>query len=291
MKKYQTQVDSTNWPWCESPFFYDLLKTQNLSKEMESLAIQFHEDGYVILDLNLSDELLNELKNEIDQINNSDETKTQESGYHYSKGKRIFEGWKQSKLLRSLSLNEKILNFLTILYQRKPLPFQTITFNYGSNQPLHSDVLHFHSMPHRWLAAAWVALEDMDENNGSLVYVPGSHKLPIFDFYDLKIKAPEYGKQFDSYAEYEEFVRQLVETKKMEQQTLTCKKGQVLIWAANLIHGGDVIRDQNRSRYSQVTHYYFEGCDKYFSPMFSEAWHGKFAEKDLSTKNFYELEK
>ena len=52
MKKYQTQVDSTNWPCCESPFFYDLLKTQNLSKELESLAIQFHEEGYVILDLN-----------------------------------------------------------------------------------------------------------------------------------------------------------------------------------------------------------------------------------------------
>jgi hypothetical protein len=289
MKKYQSNVDSTNWPLCESPFFYDLLNTVNFSEKEKELAIKFHEDGYVILDLNLSDNDLKEFKNEIDKMNFDSKIKSQESGYHYSRGKRIFEGWKESKLLRSLSLNDTILDFLTKMYQRKPLPFQTITFNYGSNQPLHSDVLHFHSMPHRWLAAAWVALEDMDENNGSLLYCPGSHKLPIFDFYDLKIKAPEYGKQFDSYAEYEEFVRQLVETKKLEQKTFICKKGQVLIWAANLIHGGDMIRDTERSRYSQVTHYYFEGCDKYFSPMFSEAWCGKFAEKDLTTKDFYNV--
>jgi hypothetical protein len=290
MKKYQTNIDSTNWPFCESPFFYDLIKNVDLTEEEKRLVIQFHEEGYVVLDLNLTDEELDEYKKEIDNLNHSKNLKTQDKGYHYSKGNRIFEGWKQSKLLRGLSLNSKILEFLTLLYQKKPLPFQTITFNYGSNQPLHSDVLHFHTMPHRWLAAAWVALEDMDENNGTLLYVPKSHKLPIFDFYDLKIKAPEYGKQFDSYAEYEEFIRQLVESKKLDQKSLICKKGQVLIWAANLIHGGDVIRDANRSRYSQVTHYYFEGCDKYFSPMFSEAWAGKFSEKDLSSKDFYEKE-
>jgi ectoine hydroxylase-related dioxygenase (phytanoyl-CoA dioxygenase family) len=251
-------------------------------------VIDFHEKGYAIIDLNLSDIEIQSLIEEIDQINNSDNVTVQESGYHYSKGKRIFEGWKRSKLLKSLSLNPIVMAKLDLLYRRKVLPFQTITFNYGSNQPLHSDIIHFDSLPHRWLAAVWVALEKMDENNGSLIYVPGSHKLPFFDFYDLKIKAPEYGKQFDSYAEYENFIRQLVESKELKTETLVCKPGQALVWAANLIHGGDEIRDVNRTRYSQVTHYYFEGCDKYFSPMFSEAWMGKFSEKNLKEKNFYE---
>jgi ectoine hydroxylase-related dioxygenase (phytanoyl-CoA dioxygenase family) len=75
-------------------------------------------------------------------------------------------------------------------------------------------------MPHRWLSAIWIALEDMTNQNGSLIYVPGSHKLPIFDFYDLKIKVPEYGKQFDSYSEYEEFIRQLVDVQELEVKLL-----------------------------------------------------------------------
>lgn len=287
MKSYKKDTDATNWPWCESPFFYELLDQQNLSDEDKQFAINFHEKGYAIIDLDLSDYDINEIKNEIDRINKEEDTKVQESGYHYSRGKRIFEGWKISDTLKNLSLNKKVFDKLNLLYKKKPVPFQTITFNYGSNQPLHSDTIHFHTMPHRWLCAVWVALEDMDNENGSLVYVPKSHKLPIFDFYDLKIKVPEYGKQFDSYAEYENFISQLVDTQKLKTETLICKPGQALIWAANLIHGGSEILDENRSRYSQVTHYYFEGCDKYFSPMFSEAWMGKFSEKNLKEKDFY----
>lgn len=288
MKNYKQEIDATNWPWCESPFFYELIESQNLSDDDKRFAIDFHENGYAIVDLNLTREELTSIIVEIDRLNSKKEIKVQESGYHYSRGKRIFEGWKESNILKDLSLNKTILDRLRLLYASEPLPFQTITFNYGSNQPLHSDVIHFHTMPHRWLAASWVALEDMDETNGTLVYVPASHKLPIFDFYDLKIKAPEYGKQFDSYAEYENFIQQLVDSRELEVKPLVCKAGQALIWSANLIHGGMEIKDKNRSRYSQVTHYYFEGCDKYFSPMFSEAWMGKFSEKNLKEKNFYE---
>jgi ectoine hydroxylase-related dioxygenase (phytanoyl-CoA dioxygenase family) len=191
-------------------------------------------------------------------------------------------------MLQSISLNPIVLDTLRMLYKNEPYPFQTITFNYGSNQPLHSDLIHFDSLPHRWLSAVWVALEDMTDQNGSLVYVPKSHKLPIFDFYDLKIKVPEYGKQFDSYAEYEVFIQELVESSELEVKPLHCKKGQALIWAANLIHGGDIIRNPDSSRYSHVTHYYYDNCDVYFSPMFSEAWKGKFAEKNISEKNIRE---
>jgi hypothetical protein len=288
MKNYKTNSELVNWPWVESPFFNDLIKNSDLTEEEKEIAIKFNKDGYVVLDLGLSDEEIEELKNEIDMLNDRDNAVTQAGEYHYSKGKRIFEGWRESKILQSLSLNEKVLNVLKMLYKKEPYPFQTITFNYGSNQPLHSDLIHFDSLPHRWLTAAWVALEDMTENNGSLLYVPGSHKLPIFDFYDLKIDVPEFGKQFESYAEYEEFIRQLVDSNELEVKPLLCKKGQALIWSANLIHGGDVIRDPNSTRYSQVTHFYYDDCDVYYSPLFSEAWKGKFSEKNIKDKNIRE---
>ena len=287
MKKYQTDTRSTSWPLCESPFFYDLINHIDMSDKQKELAIQFHETGYAIIDLGLTDDELDIIKSEIDTINSNENTKTQDKRYHYSKGNRIFEGWKQSKLLRDLSLNSKVLNFIQLIYQRPPVPFQTITFNYGSNQPLHSDLIHFSSMPQRWMTACWIALEDMDENNGTLSYVPESHKLPIFDFYDLNIKAPKFGEQFEAYSEYEEFVRQLVDSKKLETKSLICKRGQALIWASNLLHGGIEIKDESRSRYSHVTHYYFDGCDKYYSPLFSESWKGEYSEKDLTNKNFY----
>lgn len=285
MKDYKTNTELINWPWVESPFFDTLIQSQNLTEDEKKIARDFNENGYIILDLGLTDQQLINLKNEIDFLNTQKDTKTQEGGYHYSKGKRIFEGWKESEMLQSLSLNSKVMSTLKMLYKKEPYPFQTITFNYGSNQPLHSDLIHFDSLPHRWLSAVWIALEDMTDQNGSLVYVPKSHKLPIFDFYDLKINVPEYGKQFDSYSEYEVFVQQLVESSDLEVKPLYCKKGQALIWAANLIHGGDIIRNTESTRYSHVTHYYYDDCDVYFSPMFSESWKGKFSEKNLLDKN------
>jgi hypothetical protein len=288
MRNFSTNHDETNWPWVESPFFKELIKHQDLTDEEKEIATKYNEDGYIILDLGLSDEEINELIKEIDYLNSKDDIKTQEQVYHYSKGKRIFEGWKESEKLQGLALNPKVIKTLEMLYKKEPYPFQTITFNYGSNQPLHSDIIHFDSVPHRWMCAVWVALEDMKEDNGPLVYVPGSHKLPIFDFYDMKVKVPEYGKQFDSYREYEEFIRQLVEVNELEVKPLRCKKGQALVWAANLIHGGDEIRDPESSRYSQVTHYYYPGCDVYYSPMFSESHKGDYREKDLSQKNIKE---
>ena len=81
-----------------------------------------------------------------------------------------------------------------------------------------------------------------------------------------------------------------VKIKKLKTETLQCKRGHALIWASNLLHGGIEIKDTSRSRYSHVTHYYFEGCDKYYSPLFSESWKGEFSEKDLTNKNFYDYE-
>ena len=33
-------------------------------------------------------------------------------------------------------------------------------------------------MPEGFMCGVWVALEDMDMDNGPLVYYPGSHQLP-----------------------------------------------------------------------------------------------------------------
>ena len=52
------------------------------------------------------------------------------------------------------------------------------------------------------------------------------------------------------------------------------KKGQALIWSANLLHGGSPAKDPNRTRKSQVTHFFFEGT-RYYTPLMS---------KDLSTE-------
>jgi hypothetical protein len=47
-----------------------------------------------------------------------------------------------------------------------------------------------------------------------------------------------------------------------------------LIWAANLLHGGDPVTDPRSTRRSQVTHYYFHDCT-YYTPVLSDFARGK----------------
>ena len=68
---------------------------------------------------------------------------------------------------------------------------------------------------------------------------------------------------------YEDFIEEVVQSQHLQKSTLSVKKGQALIWAANLLHGGDKIKQAGSTRYSQVTHYYFEDC-VYYTPLFSD---------------------
>ena len=50
----------------------------------------------------------------------------------------------------------------------------------------------------------------------------------------------------------------------------TIRKGEALIWASNLLHGGMPHVDKDRTRHSEVTHYLFEGSTAYRTPMRTE---------------------
>ena len=57
------------------------------------------------------------------------------------------------------------------------------------------------------------------------------------------------------------------------------EKGIYLIWASNLIHGGAPVNNKQLTRWSQVTHYYFEDCT-YYTPMFSDMFNQKLFIRD-----------
>jgi hypothetical protein len=60
----------------------------------------------------------------------------------------------------------------------------------------------------------------------------------------------------------------------LEKRVAIMKRGEAIIWAANLYHGGEPILEPGRSRHSQVTHYYFDGCS-YYEPLTSNRYLGR----------------
>ena len=220
----------------------------------EAVEGQYHEQGYLIFDPGIPEATLDAATREMlasDPIKGKD--------WHH--GARYFDGWRVCPAIKSIALAPRVLRLLRQIYDREPLPFQTLNFPIGTEQRVHSDAIHFNSDPATYMCGVWVALEDIDLGNGALVYYPGSHKLPVVTMEDV---APAPGP--NQYPLYEAHVAKLVEDKRLPAERAILKKGQALLWASNLLHGGGSHPDKTRTRYSQVTHYFFEGC-QYYTPL------------------------
>jgi ectoine hydroxylase-related dioxygenase (phytanoyl-CoA dioxygenase family) len=58
------------------------------------------------------------------------------------------------------------------------------------------------------------------------------------------------------YPDYEDRIEQLIAAEKLEKKTFLAKKGDVFIWHANLLHGGNPMNQPELTRKSMVFHYY-----------------------------------
>lgn len=219
----------------------------------------FHERGYLIADPGLDGKLLDRIVSGVWPLYDPEFQRNPRFAT------RVQDAWKQVDEVRQLARHPAVLKALEQLFERRPLPFQTLSFPIGTAQLAHSDTIHFNCIPHGYMVGVWVALEDIDEDNGPLIYYPGSHKLPEYSMQDLGLE-PGY----ENYPAYEQAIQDLIRREGLEPEYGRINKGEMLIWHANLLHGGAPQTDLSRSRHSQVTHYYFEGC-RYYTPMESSA--------------------
>lgn len=249
---------SLNTPWVESPFFEQQLQEKRLDAATEALVRQYATQGYVIFDPQLDPSVVDTVR------------ETLQPDFAAARTNRLQDAWQQHRAVQQIAAAPRVMELLQLFYQREPIPFQTLNFATGSQQRTHSDSIHFNSVPERFMCGVWVALEDVHDGNGPLHYYPGSHKLPTYDLSILGLKGSASGSVEDMlttyYGQYEQFISELTTRLGLEKKVLNLKKGQALIWSANLLHGGEPITQPGSTRYTQVTHYYFADC-AYYRPM------------------------
>lgn len=245
--------------------------------------LNFEKDGYLIKKV-LSNELCDLINQEIHNklAADSEGVKKNPSIYHYNENPRVIEAWKWSPTIKQVALDQYILSILRGLWNAEPIPFSTINFIRGSEQPLHSDYFHFGSKPELFLAGVWIALEDLVPGSGELSIVPGSHQYPIVDCGDLGLEFPKSKAELKiNNSVYEDYVRREVEKNSGKVKNVLLKQGEAVIWAANLLHGGSAITNVEATRKSLVVHYHFEGCEFFYNPNFSKKSIGKYAIRKL----------
>jgi hypothetical protein len=223
---------------------------QGLGKEIQAAILDWSDKGYAIIPNFFSEEEVGSINKEIQGI--LDAQKADWKANHT----KIMFAVRQSAALERIVNSRRIQAILGLLLGKEVSLFQSINFLEGSQQATHSDSIHMTTFPLGYLIAVWIALEDIQVGSGVLHYYPGSHKLPYILTPDFEHGGNRLFLGADAYPKYEKKVGEVLASEDFEKHEFLARKGDILIWHANLLHGGNPITVPGCSRKSMVLHYY-----------------------------------
>jgi ectoine hydroxylase len=229
---------------------------KQFSAAVQQQLINWSSKGFLHIKQHFSNEQVDEVNKAVDELIN-------QKHLPITHDNKVMHGFKHSPVIKQMMQDEGLKKLLSFVLDKEVLPFQTLNFVKGSGQRAHSDSIHMTTYPLGYLIAAWFALEDIHPDSGPLFYYTGSHKLPYLlndDFENYSTRLKLGNKQ---YSDYEDMTDEILAQNHLEKEVFLPKKGDVLIWHANLIHGGMPVVNPALTRKSMVVHYYAKDVIKY----------------------------
>jgi phytanoyl-CoA hydroxylase len=220
-----------------------------LSSSSKESLLQYTQNGFAVLENYLSEE-------QVGSINQEIETMLKNGTVKFTNVNKIMFAIHKSILLRETGNNKDLVELLSLLMGDEAILFQSINFLMGSEQDTHSDSIHMTTYPLGGLLGVWIALEDITLENGPLHYYPKSHTLPYYMNKDYDNEGTTFMLGDKSYTEYENMMSRKIKEHQLEKLNFCAKKGDLLIWHANLLHGGNEHMNKNKTRKSMVFHYF-----------------------------------
>ena len=173
---------------------------------------------------------------------------------------RLIHMHKWDELSMSWLIEPRLNALLTELTGFEPLAVQTMLYFKPAGargQALHQDNFYL-KVKGSTCIAAWLALDDCDEENGCMMVVPGSQNLPTLcitkadtkaSFTDVTVPIPEG----------------------MEMRPAIMKAGDVLFFNGSLIHGSLPNESEDRFRRALIGHYMIgdgEALSEWYRPVY-----------------------
>jgi ectoine hydroxylase-related dioxygenase (phytanoyl-CoA dioxygenase family) len=159
----------------------------------------------------------------------------------------------------ALGNHERVLRLLDFLFGRSAGIYTSLTFEYGTQQPIHRDSPFFHTYPINYFFGVWYPLEDIHPDSGPLMYIPGGHRFEIdrFHLFDVARRTAPTASRPELVTRalqlyYGEVMREAA--KIAEPEIVDVRRGDVAIWHPAVPHGGSPARNGNLTRKSMVFH-------------------------------------
>lgn len=173
---------------------------------------------------------------------------------------RLLQPHRGDQVALDYMVDDRIRRYLTSFYDREPLAVQTMVYFKppgARGQDFHQDQRYLRAEPGTCMAA-WLALEDIDEENGCLEVVPGTQ--------DAEMICPDASNDKLSFTG-----DRVPFPPGLEAVPIVMKAGDVLFFNGSLVHGSKPNRSKDRFRRIIVGHYIEGEAEKvahYYFPVY-----------------------
>jgi phytanoyl-CoA hydroxylase len=246
-----------------APFQFDSFREETLKLKDEFLkrhALEIIDNGYTVVKNSVDSNLLDEFVYDFYNWKKRNMTKFDSRFFKFDdKLDRVINLQASLSKLKDLFSTNKALIIQDYLFQSETTLYSSLFFEVGSAQDIHRDIPLFWTRPTNMYFGTWLALEDTDANNGPLVVIPGSHKLPLFDRNHILKSSGFLNKRISEHEDilwfnYQRVVQEECAKKSLNIVEVHVEKGDTIIWHPLLAHGGKEIIDKSRTRLSHVVH-------------------------------------
>ncbi|MFM0733404.1 phytanoyl-CoA dioxygenase family protein [Paraburkholderia sediminicola] len=129
----------------------------------------------------------------------------------------------------------------------------------SSTHDAERDAPKFCTEPEHLHMGLWFALEDTDDQNGPLTLVPKAHALPELDREKILRSVYQPGDEIDPHSlelwdTYQAELRKQCEQAGLAEEAILVRKGDVVVWHPDMLHGEARAADPLRTRHALVMH-------------------------------------
>ena len=168
-----------------------------------------------------------------------------------------FHLWSDNEL--EIATNPRAMSVLDLMFAERACVYTSLTFKFGTQQPIHRDTPHFATWPGNCFCGVWTALEDVRSDAGPLMYIAGGHRFTIDQreiFENVLRDRPDFSLQDQLNLALDIYNGRVIDEAPVHGELVVAElqKGDVAIWHPALPHGGAPAQDPFMSRWSVVVH-------------------------------------
>jgi ectoine hydroxylase-related dioxygenase (phytanoyl-CoA dioxygenase family) len=245
-------------PWLDWPDAVSRNEASAAPEEFKRIASALIADGVAIVRDAIPGDLCDQAIADFADYCAEDPTRV-----HYdtlNRETRVVNFHRRSDPAMRIGTNPELMRLLDYLFGMEACLYTSLTFKYGTQQPIHRDTPHFGTWPQGYFFGMWVALEDVRDDAGPLMYHRGGHRFAINQramYERLELENPHLGPEEIADLALHVFGDE-VTSKSLEltgpPELLPVRKGDVVIWHPELPHGGSLSKDPTKTRWSIVYH-------------------------------------